>query len=193
MRAWIGSPPPGSVAPRGGKAVAAPSHRVAVGSPVGYPREAVNACLSRLRIAHAHAVAAAIVRTEPFASAARIGAVTRGGRTYYYAIEPWDRTLGERDFTRRPDELGPYAIQVARHYATAIVEPSARPRNMNPSDVDRAFESIPTHDRTAAWEAAWARWALDAIQAALNTPSYNSVAPAVLSLCGSLGTTTVLP
>jgi len=189
-RAWLASPPP--AAARGRKGAAAATGP-AVGSPVGYPRDAVEACLARLRAANVHAVAAALLRAEPFASARRVGGAVRGGVLYTSPIDPWERMWPPGHLDGRDDERGRAAVEVARYYAAAVADPGARPRNVAPGFFDLAVEPVPTHDRTPAWEAAWARWALDAARVALDTPSYAAVAPALVAACGSLGTTTVLP
>ena len=66
-------------------------------------------------------------------------------------------------------------------HAAAIANGAARPRDTAPSFFDRATEPVPTLARTTAWVNAWARWALDAVQIALDTPeTYEPVAGALL-------------
>lgn len=156
------------------------------GTPVGYPRPIVDACIANMRAANVYARAAAILRTEPFASAPQIPVGTRGGVTRYTgAVIPLD--LGRIEDVNAPwgpGERARYFISLARHYAAGINDGNARPLNVNPGWGDRILESVPTHDRTAAWVDAWGRWALDAIGIALNDPTtYNAVAAAVLSIC----------
>jgi len=156
-----------------------------VGVPVGYPRAAVDACLARMRAANAYSLAAAVLRTEPFASAPQFVVGVRGGVPQYTgAVMPWDAARFERNAPWAPGERARYFIMLARHYAAGIQDGNARPLNMIPSWAERALEGIPTHDRTAAWVDAWARWAVDAIGVALNeAAAYDDVAGAVLSIC----------
>lgn len=159
---------------------------VRVGADPGYPRLAVDACVARMRAASPYAAAAAILRTEPFASAPQLVAGVRGGEPLYTGVvNPWDWwRLADASAVWAPGERARLAIGVARHYAAGIQDGSARPRNLSPTWGDRIVERLPTHDRTAAWVDAWARWALDAVVVALNDPAtYGAVAGGVLSIC----------
>lgn len=192
--AWVWSPPPAKFptapAPPASPEPAKPA--TPVGTPVGYPRALVDVCLARMRSANAFNVADAILRAEPFASARPIGAIVRGGVAYTGAIDPWDMMWLPGRFADRPAERGAYAIEVARHYAAAIANGAARPRDMAPSFFDSATEPVPTLARTTAWVNAWARWSLDAAQIALDTPeTYEQVAGALLRICRSWEPTVV--
>jgi hypothetical protein len=163
-----------------------PMTAVATGTAVGYPRREVEQCVARLRVLNPYALAAAILRSSPFADAPQLPVGTRNGVTYYTGVVlPWDMSRIEAiNAPWSPGERAAYFIALARHYAAGLVDGNARPLNTSASWGDRILQSIPTHDRTAAWVDAWARWAVDAIAVALSDPSaYDTVAAAVMRIC----------